>query len=209
MEPSSYQALRRDVHKAVLEHFVRNDEKDKRFLPLGDAQNILYKARLRDFFDCLLEEATSATLLSAVPEDVKIERVDSRQLYNLIALILFSACNVQAACSLVTVLILSDEKRWLELNTARNTGKGQHVGLNTENSLGSLPLTREDCDVIFPPDHSHALVTIDQILSNQSSFCPIVLFANEEQKILATENRRFPYIEERAIGEGSFGEVFM
>lgn len=192
----AYNSICLHVHRAVLKKLERRKEIHKRFIPYDATRHIIDEKLLSRFFTSLSTLDDTSGALPSVTRDDKLKRVKTRDLYGLLAVLLYSSCDIAAARAFHEHLVLVSEEIWDEIISER---KRKH-----QSPLGKLPLEVSDAEQIFGVENIDIL---DNIASNQSIFCPVQLWRDGELTLDSSKTYRFPYIQEETIGEGSSGQV--
>lgn len=193
-----YHSICVQVHRAVLNVLERRAEIHKRFLPYDATLNILDDDLLGRLFDSLSSLTDTPSASSLVTREDKVKRVKTRKLYDLLAVLLYSSCDIAAATAFHEKLVLVGDERWEEINLERERNK--------QSPLGTLPLESDDAETIFGTEKND--IIWDNIVTDQPIFCPLQLWENGELVLEDSRPYRFPYKEEVAIGEGYSGKVY-
>lgn len=162
---------------------LKGDPEDRnRFAAKGTAKDVLTNSLLRRFFRSLDLSENSTASLDELNEDRLLRRITERDLYDFLATLIHIACNVHAARAFVTELLAKD---------------------NWNKDLHSLPVKRNILESLF--NHQ---ITTDKFLGSQACFCAIVIRKGEKVVIENNRKRLLPYLNEKRIGEGSYGRVY-
>lgn len=175
------------IYGEILEKLQRKDDENLRFAPVGTAAEVLRGDNLSLFFRSLLS-SLPASQRPRISEGEFACRVEDRALYAFIAILILASCGIDAARKLVERLVVRND--W-------------PVRDSQGRSFGALPAEKDDCWQLFGDWNA-----VDKFLSKQPYFSTIVLRKREEVKIANPKGLRFPYLEERELAKGSFGEVF-
>jgi serine/threonine protein kinase len=195
----SYQSFCYAVKTAVLASFERQTGggSETQFLPHGCAKIILDDWQLSCLLRFVQPSGEKASRTRQATEDEQIRRIKCRNLQDLLALLLFISCSQTAMQAAIADLVLIDDAAWEEENEFRRE--------ESRRELGVLPLTKREAERIFGREDTVTPAFID---IHQACFCPIVFRENEATHMDDVSHRRFPYLEEEPLGEGSMGEVF-
>lgn len=162
-----------------LNKFERCDDERNRFAPSGTAEEVLQPNILRRFFRSLGWPFTPDSHLT---EDNLIEILKERELHRFVAILIFITCNVEAARTFTTELLVKEP---------------------FERDKYSLPVKLDLLRNLFGEE-----ITPDKFVAQQAYFCPVVIHQGREELVENPERRRFPYLEEKLLAEGSFGTVY-
>ncbi|KAK8021109.1 Sec34-like family protein [Apiospora arundinis] len=186
MPSASYSDLCKTIYKQLLHKLERRDEETLRFAVSGTAAGVLHYDNLVALFSSLAPSPQhSAENEFGISGDEFASRVDERRLHDFLAILIFASCDVDAARKFTAKLVATDD--WPR--------KGRKIG--------TLPVDLGDCEELFDD-----VATADQFLKNQAYFCTVILREKEQNVFEKHDGRRFPYLEETALSEGSFGKVY-
>ncbi|KAK8115138.1 kinase-like protein [Apiospora kogelbergensis] len=189
MSSNTYSDLCRAIYKQLLHKLERRDEETLRFAVSGTAAGVLHYDNLLQLFSSLApSRQRSAEAEFGISGDDFASRVDERKLHEFLAILIFASCDVDAARKFTAKLVATSD--W-----PRRDQSGRKVG--------TLPVDRGDCEELFGD-----VATADQFLKNQAYFCTVTLYEKEQNVFEKHDGRRFPYLEERPLSEGSFGKVY-
>lgn len=179
---SPYAVISEEIYSQISSRLQGNPEDRDRFAAKGTAKEVLTSSLLRQFFRALDLSETSTAALSDLDEDHLLERIFDRDLYDFLATLIYITCNIHAARTFVTELLVKD--------------------IWSENSY-RLPVERRVLQSLFRDQ-----ITIDKFLDSQACFCAIVICKGRNIVIKHKKRVLLPYLDERPLGEGSFGKVF-
>lgn len=134
----------------------------------------------RDRLEALFGFLTrSGRLRVSLREDDFVRRIDNRKLQTFLAILIYAHCDFQALVAFTETLVA-----------------GSHI-----QELTKLPLRQETAQKILGDE-----LAADRFLNHQGYFCAVVL--KEKEEVICNESRRLPYLEEKRIGSGAFGNVY-
>ncbi|KAJ5980172.1 hypothetical protein N7481_007470 [Penicillium waksmanii] len=175
----SFDEICDELYLKFLGRFERSKEEENRFAPTGTAEEVLQPDVLYRFFGSLDWSDTSGDCMTG--GDL-IKRLKERDLYNFLAILIFTTCNIEAARTFTAELLVKEI---------------------FEGNLYSLPADRAILRSLFGED-----VTPDKFVAQQACFCPIIIHQGREQIVETPKRRRLPYLEEELLSQGSFGKVY-
>jgi serine/threonine protein kinase len=168
-----------ELYLEFLGKFERSKEEENRFAPNGTAEEVLQSDVLHRFFRSLDWSDASEHCMT---EGDLIKRLKERDLYNFLAILIFTTCNIEAARTFTTELLFKE---------------------TFDSDLYSLPAERDTLCSLFGEE-----VTPDKFVAQQACFCPIIIHQGREQAVESPKRRRLPYLEEKLLSQGSFGKVY-
>lgn len=177
-----YAEISEELRDLISVRLNGNPEDRGCFAAKGTAKEVLTNSLLRRFFKSLDLSGHSTASLDELSEDRLLRRIAERDLYDFLATLIHIACNIHAARSFVTELLAKD---------------------NWYKDLHSLPVERNVLDSLF--NHQ---ITTNKFLGSQACFCAIVIRKAEKVVIKNNRMRLLPYLDEKRIGEGSYGRVY-
>lgn len=177
--PKSFDDLNKELYLKFLQKFERRKDEQHRFAPIGTAKEVLQPDTLRCLFRSL--DWSNFTECGLSEEDL-IKRVDERDLYDSLAILLFSSCTVEDARTFTTELLVKD--------------------IFASDGF-VLPAENRTLKSVFKEK-----VTRDKFLANQAIFCPVVIHQGREVRVEDPGRRRLPYLEEKRLAQGGFGTVY-
>ncbi|KAF0320827.1 ankyrin repeat protein [Colletotrichum asianum] len=185
MGSQEYTDLCRDIRRRLLDNLEKKDSDKLRFATRDTAAIVLESYYLRIFFQSINDDQFS------ISEDDFTRNVQKRHLHNFIAIIAFAGCSIDAARVFTTKLAATDI--W--------PAEQSHIRDAT-----SLPADRDSLREFFMGCDSN---DADFFFGTQAIFCTVVLRQREEVTVQDSETQRLPYLEEKLLGKGSFGKVYM
>ncbi|KAJ5836617.1 hypothetical protein N7447_002643 [Penicillium robsamsonii] len=148
MASTEYNKQCEKIYVRIMEKMERSHEEGGRFAPHGTAKEVLERGEvLRDFFRSLQLKDIPANGYD-LTEDNLINKMRERELYDFLAILIFTSCTITAARRFTRLLAQTD---WSE-------------------DICSLPTDRERLTRIFGEQ-----VTPDKFMTQQACFCPISL----------------------------------
>lgn len=193
MTTQNFESLCTYLYNEIFLKLERREDERLRFAPRGTTKRILHDhdgRNLKDFFRSLDAPDQSSSELFLLPENLFVERVKERKLYDFLGTLVFASCSITAARTFVRELVAVNDSEWPVLD---QEGK----------PLGVLPANRTQLQTLF-----QNVVDADKFLTKQGCFCAVVLRNKDEVKIEDLDCQRLPYLEETPVGEGSFGKVY-
>jgi serine/threonine protein kinase len=186
MASDQYPEICKEIYVRIMDKLEKSHEEGGRFAPNGTAKKVLQSDILRRFFRSLnLDEVLMNgyyDLNFDLSEDILVTKIHERKLYNFLAILIFTSCNIEAARTF-TIKLLA-QTAWSP-------------------SACSLPAEREQLTDLFGEQ-----VTPDRFLSQQACFCPVVIHKKQEVRIQSLDRESLPYLEQQFRGKGSFGSVY-
>lgn len=134
------------LYLKFLKKLERSEEEENRFAPTGTAEEVLQDDVLHRFFGSLDWPDGSGHCMSEVD---LIKRLKERNLYDFLAILIFTTCNIEAARTFTTKLLIEED---------------------FDGNVYSLPAGRETLRSLFGEE-----VTPDKFAAQQACFCPIVI----------------------------------
>ncbi|CAI0645367.1 unnamed protein product [Colletotrichum noveboracense] len=187
MGSQEYTDLCRDIRRRLLDNLERKNSDKFRFATRDTAANVLESHYLRLFFQSIIDDQFS------ISEDEFTRNIQKRRLHNFIAIIAFGGCSIDAARVFTTKLAATDI--WSVKQSQ------PHI-----KDAASLPADRDSLREFFMGCDSN---DADVFFGSQAIFCTVVLSQREEVVVHDSETQRLPYLEEKLLGSGSFGKVYM
>ena len=189
MASASYDSQCRQIYLEICKKLERVNDPQLRFAPSGTAEKVLLRDNsLPLFFHSLALHGNTATEQLRLTEAEFVERIENRQLYDFLALLIFTNCSIEAARAFTSKLVAG----------AIWPVRGRETG-----DISSLPASRDDLIDLFGNE-----VDADQFFNRQAPFCTVMIRKRGEVTIENLKARRLPYLKERPLAEGSFGKVF-
>lgn len=188
---ASYTATWRLIYQEIFNKLERTDDERYKFVPRGTVKRLFQRDGhhlLRQLFRCLAPASHSDQNGLAISENEFVDIVEARKLSTFWGALVFAWCGIEAARTALDRLVASDVWPIYEIEHTK---------------LSLLPLSRQQLNELFD-DQMEA----DKFFSKQACFCPVVLRNREEVIIKDASCHRLPYLEEKCIGEGSFGKVY-
>ncbi|KAH7026591.1 kinase-like domain-containing protein [Microdochium trichocladiopsis] len=185
MAQNAYTKICTDINTQLFRRLERADDVRHQFAPNGTAAAVLHRSNLALWFRSLDDDELG------IDEATFIQRIQSRKLYEFLAILIFATNPLEAAKRFVLQLVAVEE--W----------PVTFPGHQTNEHLASLPATRPQLSFLFANEF-HAY----QFYSTQATFCAIVLQRRAEVLVDHPERQRLPYLLEQPVAEGSFGKVF-
>ncbi|KAK3335227.1 kinase-like domain-containing protein [Cercophora scortea] len=188
MAATAYSDFCYEIYEQIYRRLERRDEERLRFATKGTARRVLNHDNLLRFFRTLLPPGRTCVDVFGLDETTLVARVYERQLHDFLAILIFSACRIEAARTFTTQLVAQDG--WPVVST-----RGKEIV--------RLPVDREDLIELFGN-----VVAADKFFTKQACFSTVVIRNREEVRVEDPEGQRLPYLEEQPLGKGSFGKVF-
>lgn len=182
MSSDPYTELREKIYEQIMRNLERGHEEGGRFAPIGTTQQVLRPKILRRFFRSLEFVADETTDEVDLNEENLIKRMSERDLYDFLAILIFTSCTIDAARTFTIKLLAQNS--WPK-------------------DLCTLPAERGGLIDLFGEE-----ITPDKFLSQQACFHPVVIKNKEEVQIQSLDRQCLPYLEESLRGKGSFGTVY-
>ncbi|KAH0044109.1 hypothetical protein KCU78_g483, partial [Aureobasidium melanogenum] len=177
----AFAQAKKNIAKKLELAFELKDDPDKKFLPSGKAKEIIF-----DFSDDL-------TNLCNIITDDKSE--DGRESTSMIRVLRINAEKNDRSCLMLAVLLCMDEftlPQWIK--------NRDHI----KRPSPELPLDKDSSYKIFGPDLGQSFY------DKQFAFCPVILRKKDLVNYKGTSSGcRLPYLEEKEVGKGLFGTVYM
>ncbi|CEJ90871.1 hypothetical protein VHEMI06624 [[Torrubiella] hemipterigena] len=194
MEIDSYSSVCQDIYRTICYELKSEHDIARRFAPRGTLRIIFQRnnyALLRHILKVLSKDADADAdaidrlVLSGDDVETFIQRVEKRKLFDLIGVLVFASCSIDAARAVFRLLIapVSVTDRVLRLN--------------------QLPLSHEDSEQLFQHPHDSY-----RFFNYQACFCPVLLIQGQEVVVTDDLHYRLPYTSEELAGEGPFAKVF-
>ncbi|PFH57340.1 hypothetical protein XA68_15196 [Ophiocordyceps unilateralis] len=189
MSSDGYVQTRKKLWCDIYKKLENREHERFRFAPRGSSERALNDDNLHRF----LLSLGFAHL--PVSETDFAERMQTRQLYDFLATLIYASCDAEAARCFVLKLVAADS--W-PVKDAR--GK----------PFGPLPTDKNQLRELFDNDTAD----VDKFFSSQACFCPVVLKKGKEVVVKDLNSERLPYLiqteteDQISLGKGSFGEVF-
>jgi serine/threonine protein kinase len=188
MADDPYNAVCHDIYEQIYRALERRDDEPLRFATKGTARRVLHDENLRRFFQSLVSPGEVLLDGFRLSEDSLVSRMKERELHDFLAILIFAACGIREAKTFVTGLVASPA--WPVYDSR---------GI----PIGPLPAGREQLTELFDN-----VVAVDQVSKTQATFCTVVIRKREEVSIQHLDRQRLPYLEEKPLAKGAFGQVF-
>lgn len=146
MSSNTYTRLCDEVYARVLKRLKRREEEGRRFAVNGTAKKVLDDGILKLFFRSLNLPGAAMTDCGPINERDLIKRLGERNLYEFLAIMIFTTCTIEASRKFTIELLVNNS--W-----PRN--------------MFRLPVGREQLRELFGED-----ITPDKFLAHQACFCP-------------------------------------
>jgi serine/threonine protein kinase len=182
MSSNTYARLCDEVYKRILGKLERHEEEERRFAVNGTARKVLDDDFLKRFFRSLCLSAVISMGHGHINESDLIRRLDKKNLYDFLAIMIFTTCTIEAARTFTIELLINDS--WPP-------------------DMFRLPVGRKQLRELFRED-----ITPDKFLAHQACFCPVTIVKGREYRIKTPGRERLPYLEEKLRAKGSFGAVY-
>ncbi|KAJ5107215.1 hypothetical protein N7456_003890 [Penicillium angulare] len=182
MATIQYTALCRELYTELVGKFERSQEEASRFAARGTAQEVLNRKKLIRIFRCLTSPDVNKYRPPRMDVETLADKLTEKGLHDFLAVLIFSTSELQPAQTFMTKLLIEET-------------------LAAESC--SLPSTRQFLTDLFEEN-----VTPDRFLAQQAIFCPVDILRKREIWVKSKE-QRLPYIEEKQVGRGASGEVYM
>ncbi|KAJ5402365.1 uncharacterized protein N7487_008261 [Penicillium crustosum] len=179
----TYDNFCKDIYMQIYMRLERRDNMKLRFLPRGSAQKTLHRGNMLRFFRSIILPKHTAMDQFQLAEEDFVKRIDERELYEFLAILIFASCNIKAARTFTTKLVAKDV--WPVLG---RSGR----------AISSLPAGREELMELFSDK-----VSTDQFITKQACLYPVVIRRGEEVQIQTTEEQHLPYLEEQLLERGA------
>ncbi|KAK5993766.1 hypothetical protein PT974_07203 [Cladobotryum mycophilum] len=187
----TYNKVWDDIYDQLCNKLERKKDGRLRFAARGTVPQVLHDGNLQLFFRALVPASWAEEedeLMVRITMQSFIDRIKERRLHEFLATLIFASCSLAAARAFVLKLLVPND--W-----PIRDRKGRDMGV--------LPVDITQLFEIFESN-----VDADKFYSKQACFCPVVLRKRQEVKVKSLTSQRLPYLEEMAIGEGSFGKIF-
>jgi hypothetical protein len=185
MTTETYEHLCHKIYGQIYLRLQNKDAEHLRFATKGTAKKVLHRDNLLSFFRSLVPPNKNPEEYFSVSEDDLLHRVHGRHLYDFLAVLIFARCRIETARTFTFELVAQDA--W----PVRRKGK----------EVGQLPAGREELVDLFD------VADADMFVSTQACFSAIIIRKREEVRVADPGSQRLPYLDERPLGNGSFGNV--
>ncbi|KAK1622207.1 kinase-like domain-containing protein [Colletotrichum phormii] len=196
---SSYDAFRRDIRNQLRAKLMRGDSTNQRFAITGTSKEVLTATQLECLFDTLLIGHMAERPNFRIDKHDFSKLVQHRELHDFLAVLLFARCPVEAARAFTLNLVYGNI--WTEIMSSES-------GMLKEPPRRSLlPTDRDFLNRIFDADAD----TVDMFYDTQACFSTVVIRCGKEETgtvVEVLERCRLPYIREKPLGSGSYGDVY-
>lgn len=183
----TYDDFCKDIYKQIYTRLEMRDNTRLRFLPRGTAQKILHRGNLLRFFRSIILPRHTAMDQFQLAEEDFVRKIDERELYDFLAILIFASCNIKAARTFTTQLVAKDA--WPSGRSGR--------------TISSLPAGRKTLMELFDDQ-----VSTNQFIAKQPCLCPVVIRRGEEVRVQNPEDQRLPYLEEQPLGHGALCNIY-
>jgi hypothetical protein len=191
-EVGSFKQLRDSLYRSLVEYacvpkvwvdaqktFV--DQIEQRFFPAGTSETVLTASKLEKLF-ALVVASGDGRAVRIQPRQLA-RQFDARKLHVFLAILITTKCDIEPLVSFTTRLVAP--ATWTD----------------ADRTLAMLPAERRSSLSLILGDD----VTVDVFYKAQHDFFAPIL---EKDKEIRGQFRRVPYVEEKLIGQGSFGKIF-
>jgi len=185
MTTETYEQLCHKIYGQIYQRLQNKDAEHLRFATKGTTKKVLHDNNLLSFFRSLAPPGQTSDEFFGIIEDELIERIYRRNLYDFLAVLIFARCRIESARTFAFELVVQDA--W----PVQRKGK----------EVGRLPAGREELIDLFD------VADADMFVSTQPCFSAIIIRKREEVRVADPGSQRLPYLEERPLGKGSFGNV--
>jgi hypothetical protein len=191
MARDTFKSLRDSLYTSLTEHCcvpkvetdgIVTDQLERRFFPAGTATRVLTFNKLERLFTLVVLQAGYRSP-SVVDSSRLAQQAVIRRLHEFIAILIISRCDIEALVSFTEKLVAT--QTW----TA------------AERALAKLPAERRDTLRAILGDQ----VLADVFFQEQHDFFAAII---EKHKEIKGNFRRVPYVQEKLIGQGSFGKIY-
>jgi len=183
MAAQDFDSLCSRLYEDIRDKLCRKEDEARRFAIRGTAKTVLRPSKLLAFFHIV--GGAGSHRWPGLGDDEFLHRIEKRDLYDFLAVLIFASCNIAEARAFVDKLVAEEE--WSEADRERCR----------------LPASRRSLLAIFGNE-----VTADKFYGKQAFFSAIVLRKGEEVRIDDASVVRLPIISETYKGGGAFGQVY-
>lgn len=184
----SFEEVRKTIYEQIYDELERKDPDRLRFAPKGTARKVLSNHNLGLFFQSLMLPDKTLVEQFGFGVEQLVTRVKERRLRKFLAALLFASCGTAAARTFTSKLVAAEKWPVKDPN-------GRDVF--------RLPVERKWLEELF-----EAVEPTDLFFNRQACFCPVRI-RKRENVFVQPDRERLPYLEEKPLARGSFGEVFV
>ncbi|KAJ4122804.1 hypothetical protein NW768_010249 [Fusarium equiseti] len=178
MASTNYENVSREIRRNLTRQF-KGDINGNMFATRKLAKDVLSDDELRRVYKSLRSSEQSSSSAGSNSENSFVQNINNKTLHDFLAVLLYAHCAKSAALSFEANLVFSDVPQI------------------------SLPVSKNYLSGVF----GEGSEDIRDFLQHQKYFCTIVI-GFPEDIILQGLSRSKPWLSERPLGSGSFGNVF-
>ncbi|KAH7067359.1 kinase-like domain-containing protein [Paraphoma chrysanthemicola] len=157
------------------------DQIEQRFFPAGTSETVLTASKLERVFNHVVATHEGRSL--GIEPRQLARQFESRRLHTFLAILITTKCDIEPLVSFTARLVAPS------------------IWTDAHQTLATLPVERRDnLSFVLGDD-----VTADLFFKSQHDFFAPIIEKNKEVK---GRYRRLPYVEEKLIGQGSFGKIY-